>query len=203
MIASNNYFGLLDSYDIPLVASREINSHEHFNKAVSDLGVPLVLKNFPDDQSHKEEAGRIILNLQNHQQASDAYLQMQKLSGKIVAQKMIYNALEVMIGAKRDPVLGKIIVFGDGGKLVEIKKDVAFRITPLSKADAIEMIQETNVFHTINRYYQDHLLEHLAEVILKVAQLLTDHPNIIEMDLNPVFITKDNIQVADVRIIKK
>lgn len=202
LFTDQDYFGLINDYQLPIVPSRSISSPENLGKAISDLKTPIALKNYPSDQGHKAKENRVILNLNNYQEALDTYNQLKKLPGTIIAQSMRQTPLELMIGYKKDPVLGNIIVIGAGGKYVEIEQDVSFVIAGASEYEITQALKETKIYYVAKKIYLGNLEQKLTDIANKINLLITQFPKIKEIDLNPVFVTDHNIEIADIRIIK-
>ena len=176
------------------------------------MGFPVVMKIVSPDILHKTEAGGVVVGIPNAQEASKAYQTIIENAKKYKAdatilgvqvQQMIQGGQEVIIGAVTDPSFGKLVAFGLGGVLVEVLKDITFRLAPASKADALsmldgikaaEMLKGVRGSDPVNR-------EALANLIVSVSDLVNDFPEISELDLNPVFASKNTAIAADVRIV--
>jgi len=119
--------------------------------------------------------------------------------------KMAPSGLEVIVGMNRDPQFGPVILFGLGGIMVEIFQDVSLRLLPLAKEEALNMIREIKGYRLIFGYRGRPAVdeEALADCLLTIARISEDCPEIVEIDLNPVFAYPDGILVADVRMIVK
>ena len=106
----------------------------------------------------------------------------------ILAQEMIDDGVEFILGAKSDPQFGKVIMFGLGGTLVELYKDVTFRILPIDEIDATQMIEELHGRKILDGFRQYPIIDHqiIADVIIRFSDMIVKHPEIIEMDLNPL-----------------
>jgi acyl-CoA synthetase (NDP forming) len=152
------------------------------------------------------------LNIQNATQVGKAYsaivasVKKHYPKAKIVGlsvQKMAKQGIEVIIGMTKDAQFGPVIMFGLGGILVEVLKDVSFRIVPMTKRDAAEMITEIKGFPILKGYRgQDPAdVPCLEELIVKVSDFVDKNPEIKELDLNPVFAYKSGALAVDARII--
>jgi acyl-CoA synthetase (NDP forming) len=121
----------------------------------------------------------------------------------VQVQQMLAGGQEVIIGAVTDPVFGKLVAFGLGGVLVEVLKDITFRLSPATREDALSMLDGIAAAQILKgvRGADPVNRDALAKMIQNVSQLISDHPEIAEMDLNPVFATKDGAIAADVRIV--
>jgi acetyltransferase len=192
-------FGLADSQ----TAAGELGEQQ---------GFPVALKISSPDIVHKSDAGGVILNLDTKEAVESAYDEMlakvrnafpsASIDGVLVS-KMAQPGQEVIVGMNRDPQFGPIILFGLGGVLVEIFRDVALRHLPLTREDALNMIREINGYPILAGYRGQLKADDnaLADCILAVARLAQDHENIVEIDLNPVFSYPQGLLVADARII--
>ena len=110
--------------------------------------------------------------------------------------------MEIIIGVKYDPVFEHVIMFGSGGILVEILKDVSFRIIPINKNDAFEMINETKIGKIIQGYRgKKYDINSLVSVLLKISYFIEENKEVKELDLNPVFLYENGIYVIDARLI--
>ena len=153
-------------------------------------------------------SGAIKINIENKHQAKIAYKEIIKNVKKhvkkpeidgILTQPMAEKGEEIIIGMKRDPNFGPVILFGLGGSFVEILKDIALRIAPFNKAEAMDMIKQIES-HELIKEYDTKLI---AETLVKISHLAMDYPDIQEMDINPMIIYKHGGKVVDVRILYK
>jgi acetyl coenzyme A synthetase (ADP forming)-like protein len=201
-----------DAYGIPVPKEGVALSAADAAKLADSMGYPVVMKIVSPDILHKTEAGGVIVGVKDAAAARDAYEKIRASAKKYKAdakiegvqvQQMLSGGTEVIVGAITDGSFGKLVAFGLGGVLVEILKDVTFRLAPATKQDALSMldgIQATEMLKgvrggdPVNR-------DALADVIVKVSQLVSDFPEISELDLNPVFATKSGAIAADVRIV--
>jgi len=175
-------------------------------------GFPVALKISSPDILHKSDVGGVQLDLnsaEDVEKAYDALLSSVKRSNPeaqvdgVLVSKMASPGLEVIVGMNRDPQFGPVILFGLGGIMVEIFQDVSLRLLPLTKEDAINMIQEIKGYRLISGYRGRPAVDEqaLADCLLTVARISEAYPEIVEIDLNPVFAYPDGVLVADVRII--
>lgn len=201
---------ILKKYRIPLVGgiiTKEINDAVKF---ANKNGYPLALKIVSPDVIHKTDVGGIILNVQNEKQIREGFYNLSKKMKKIHArisgifvQKMITEGYEVIVGGKRDPTFGQTIAFGLGGIFVEVFDDISFRVVPVEKQDAEQMIKEIKGYKILKGYRgkpKAHI-ESLVDILMKVSKLLKENPEIKELDLNPVFALPKEAVVVDARII--
>jgi acyl-CoA synthetase (NDP forming) len=178
----------------------------------SDMGFPVVLKIVSPDVIHKSDAGGVKVGLKNISQVGRAYSEiMTSVKQKfprahiqgVAVQKMAPPGVEVIVGMSKDPQFGPVIMFGLGGVLVEVLKDVSFRIVPLTPRDAHEMVREIKGYPILCGYRgQDPAdIGKLEQVILKVSDFVEQNSEIAELDLNPIFAYKDGALAVDARII--
>lgn len=180
--------------------------------ACKNTGYPVVMKLMSDKIVHKSDSGAVKLDISDSESAKQAYTELMKIDcdndplKAISIQEMASKPIaEIIVGSLQDPQFGATIMFGIGGVLVEIMKDVSFRIAPISEFDADEMIHEIKGFKILDGYRGNDKadLESLKKLLIKIADLAYKHDEISEMDLNPIFIYKDGLKAVDARIILK
>jgi acyl-CoA synthetase (NDP forming) len=203
---------LLKSAGISVVDTRLATSKERAVAIAKELGLPVVLKIASADVVHKSDAGGVKLGLKTAAQVGKAYDDIMKsikaafpnakIEG-VSVQTMARPGVEVIIGMSKDAQFGPVLMFGLGGVLVEILKDVAFRIVPLVKRDAKEMIREIKGFPLLQGYRGSEPVdvENLENMVLKVSEFVDKTPAIKEIDLNPIFAYKDGAIAVDARVI--
>jgi len=189
--------GVLEACGIPLVAGQLVNSVQDAQISAEALGYPVVLKGSSKDVLHKSDAQAVVVNIKNPAELKDAYQRIidnmlrvnpEAVIDGILVEKMAAEGKEVIIGMKRDPSFGPLIMFGMGGVFVELFEDVAFRIAPLTSEDAAEMIKSTKAYQLLNgwRGGETYHINSIEEVILKISQLVIDIPQISEIEINPL-----------------
>src|SRR3954463_8028277 len=201
-----------DAYGIPVPKEGVAKSAADAGKIASSMGFPVVMKIVSPDILHKTEAGGVVVGVKTAEDAQKAYDTIlanakkyradAKIEG-IQVQQMLMGGTEVIIGSITDGSFGKLVAFGLGGVLVEVLKDVTFRLAPATNDDALSMldgIQAAEMLHGV-RGGDPANREALADIIVKVSQLVSDFPEMVELDLNPVFATKKDAIAADVRIV--
>jgi acetyltransferase len=178
-------------------------------------GYPVVLKIVSPDILHKSEAGGVKLGLRSADEVHAAYQSIIEsarrhcpaaaIAGVLVARMDTEDGVEVILGGVRDPVFGPVIMFGLGGIFVEVLRDVAFRICPIDVVDADEMIREIRGYEVLAgaRGGVSVDLAAIRDALLKLSQLLIDHPRIVEIDLNPVKAKAQGLAVLDARILAR
>ncbi|MCC6017744.1 MAG: acetate--CoA ligase family protein [Candidatus Verstraetearchaeota archaeon] len=181
-------------------------------KYAEEIGYPVVFKIVSPDIIHKSDVGGVIVNIKNEEEAKNAYKKIMENVAKnkpnakiigILVQEMAPAGLEVIVGAIKDPQFGHTIMFGLGGIFVEILKDVTFRIAPLTMEDAMEMIREIKGYPLLKGYRGQPPADENAiiDTIMKTSKLLTDLPQISQLDLNPIFVYEKGAKIVDARII--
>src|SRR5215471_841364 len=201
-----------DAYGIPVPKEGVAKSAGEAGKMASSMGFPVVMKIVSPDILHKTEAGGVIVGVKTVEDAEKAYETIlanakkyksdAKIEG-IQVQQMLAGGTEVIVGSITDGSFGKLVAFGLGGVLVEVLKDITFRLAPATKDDALSMLDGIQAHEILKGVRGGEPVNRtaLADVIVKVSQLVTDFPEIIELDLNPVFATPKDATAADVRIV--
>ncbi|MDA1077032.1 MAG: acetate--CoA ligase family protein [Proteobacteria bacterium] len=200
------------AYNIPCPPTSLARNVDEVSDLADQVGYPLVLKIESADILHKTDAGGVITGINSAAQAVEAYGQLLRNVGAhhsnavidgVVLQKMCSGGQEVIIGAVTDPVFGKLVAFGAGGILVELLGDVTFRLAPTDQAQAQAMISEIKAAKILDGVRGQPAADKaaLAEVICSVSQLVSDFPEISELDLNPVFASSDGATAVDLRIL--
>ncbi|MBI4285114.1 MAG: acetate--CoA ligase family protein [Chloroflexi bacterium] len=203
---------LLRNAGIPVVETKLARTKSEAVALAKSMGFPVVLKIASPDVIHKSDAGGVKLGLANASQVGRAYSEIlaavrQKLPDArilgVSVQKMARPGIEVIIGMSKDPQFGPVLMFGLGGILVEVLKDVAFRIVPVTARDAAEMIREIKGYALLQGYrgQEPANIPTLEALIVKVSDFIEQKPQIKELDLNPVFAYKDSVIAVDARII--
>ncbi len=205
---------LVESYGLPVARYIVLRSRDDI-PSVGRIGFPLVLKVSSPKIIHKTEIGGVKIGLKSLDEVYRAYDEMienvnKKMPGTpidgIVAQEMVKEGYEVIIGGLNDPQFGPVIAFGLGGIFVEVIKDVAFDIAPISKEDAIKLIERTKGSRLLKGYRgrQPADLEVLSELVSRASYFIWDYREYIrEVDLNPVFVLTKGAKIVDARIILK
>ena len=201
-----------DAYGIAVPQEGVAKTGAEAAKLAAGMGFPVVLKIVSPDILHKTEAGGVLVGLKSADEVQRGYDTIVANAKKhnaraaihgVQVQQMLLGGQEVIIGAVTDPSFGKLVAFGLGGVLVEVLKDVTFRLAPASHEDALamldgikaaEMLKGVRGSEAVNR-------EALALMIERVSELVADFPEITELDLNPVFATAKSAIAADVRIV--
>ncbi len=201
-------FAALEAYGIPTAKVMTATNEDGLKAAAKELKFPVVLKVDSKDIVHKTDEGGIALSIRNEKALLKAYEKMEKKFAQFkpayIVQEQLKEAVETIIGVNNTEGIGPIIMFGLGGIFVEVMKDVQFRLSPLSKQDAEDMIGSIKGKAILEgtRGKKGADVKSLADILQRISRLATDHPRILEMDLNPVFsfAPKKGSKVVDVRI---
>ena len=179
--------------------------------AAKRIGYPVVMKMVSNEVIHKSDIGGVAVGLQDQESVEQTFRSMEaifkktwaieKLTG-ISVQEMV-SGEEVIIGAVKDPQFGQMLMVGMGGVFVEVFRDVAYRLAPISDDEALEMLMELKGRKLLQGYRgsQGVNMPSLCKTIAGVSNVLYELPEVSEMDLNPVFANQDRVVVADARIL--
>jgi acetate---CoA ligase (ADP-forming) len=196
-------FELLAAYDIPTARTLPVLSAAAIPAQIS---YPAVLKVDSADVVHKSDTGGVVMNIANEAALKSAIAELAKKfpGAKFVVQEQCVPGTEVIIGMKREEGVGPVLMFGLGGIYVEALNDATFRLAPLSSQDAGRMIKGIRAFKllagTRGRTPAD--ISAIERLLISISQMSIDLPEILEMDLNPVFVYEKGAKVVDVRIKK-
>ena len=203
---------LLKKAGIPIVEAKLARSNKEAVSLSKEMGFPVVLKISSPDVIHKSDSGGVKLGLANATQVGKAYNEIISSIKKtypkaeiqgVSVQPMAPPGVEVIVGMSKDPQFGPVLMFGLGGILVEVLKDVSFRIVPVTERDAREMIREIKGYPILEGYrgQKPASIPALEKLIVKVSQFVEKNPQIKELDLNPIFAYPDKAVAVDARII--
>lgn len=202
---------ILEYYKIPVARSELAKSLEAAMVAANRIGYPVVLKIVSPEVVHKTDVGGLALGIKNDVELQNAYRRIisdvkekipnARINGMLV-QKMFEGGAEVIVGGKKDQQFGQTLMFGIGGIFVEVFEDVSFRVVPVSRKDAEEMVKEIKGYKILKGYrgkFYD--TEAIVEILIKTSRLLEDNENIKELDINPVLVMKEGAVALDARIV--
>jgi len=198
---------ILQAYGIPVADYQVVYKKEELKQAIGKVGIPAAMKIISLEISHKSDVGGVILHIDSLKKAEEAYDRMLGLDSKntagILLQRMIPNGKEVILGAKRDPSFGPVLLFGLGGIYVEVLKETSLRVAPINRSEASEMISELKGSAILMgvRGEKPSDLEALIEMLLRLSQLMIDFPEIEGMDINPVMALEKGAIAVDARIL--
>jgi len=199
-------------YAIPVTKFKLAKTAAEAAEFAEQLGYPVVLKIVSPDIIHKTDAGGVIINLKNKTEVQVAYEKIllnakkYKATAKIVGvlvQEMAPQSTEVIVGSIKDPQFGQTLMFGLGGVFVEILKDVTFKIAPITREDAEEMLTGIKAYPLLKGYRNTPPtdIDAIITILLNTSRLVMDNPQIKELDLNPVLAYEKGAKTVDARII--
>ena len=203
---------LLEEAGVPTARARLATSRDAAVQAAREIGFPVVLKVVSPQITHKTDVGGVKLDLKSPEEVAAAFDEIMAAARRaapdatvdgVSVQQMARPGIEVIVGVSTDPQFGPVIMFGLGGVLVEVLKDVSFRIIPIAPRDARQMIREIKGFPLLEGYRgQDPAdLAALESLLLRVSGFVEQQPEVSELDLNPVFAYKDGALAVDARIV--
>jgi len=204
--------GICEAYGITIPKEGLAHSAADAARLASDIGFPVVMKIVSPQILHKTEAGGVLVGVESTAQATQAYATIVANARKydpkaeilgVQVQQMLTGGQEVIIGAVTDPAFGKLVAFGLGGVLVEVLKDITFRLAPTSEQEALSMMDGIAAAEILRGVRGARPVDRaaVAGMIERVSALVADFPEISEMDLNPVFASERGAIAADVRIV--
>ncbi len=196
---------MLQAFGIPTVGETHVDSADQAAAAAEELGFPVALKGSGDRLLHKSDVGAVRLDLATSEDVRQAFIDMSARVGEVmegaIVQPML-RGVEVIAGVLSDPLFGPVVMFGSGGVAVELFGDRVFRILPMTDVDAHEMVRATRGAPLLAGYRGAPPCDiaALEEVLLRVAQLADEVPQLAEMDLNPIIATPKGCVAVDARI---
>ncbi len=207
---------ILAEYGIPVVRERVVHSLDEALAAAGALGYPVAVKVLSSDLPHKTDAHAVMLDVESPARLETAYETVLanvrvyapdvRIAGVLV-QEMAERGVEVILGVSRDPHIGPVVMFGMGGVLIEVFKDVAFRALPITRRDALEMIGETRTARLLDGHRGRPAADSdaLVETLLKVSQMADDlGEHLLELDINPLIVgpAGRGVRVVDALLVR-
>lgn len=198
---------LLRVYKIPVAREIVVRTPEELPKATREIGYPLVIKGSSPDLLHKTEQGLVKVDLRNDEEALAAFQEI--LSGMkdqqkaVLVQEMVKGSRELMVGMTRDAQFGPCVMFGLGGIFTEVLKDISFRVAPIEKRDAKEMMQEIKGHKILGnvRGMPSADLEELSEILIRVGEMGLENDAIKEIDVNPLILSGSRPVAVDALVV--
>jgi acyl-CoA synthetase (NDP forming) len=199
-------------YTIPVTTFKLAKTEREAAALAEQIGFPVVLKIVSPEIIHKSDAGGVMVNLKSAIEVQDAYRKIienaKKYNSKaridgVLVQEMAPQSTEVIVGAIKDPQFGQTLMFGLGGIFVELLKDVTFKVAPITRQDAEEMITEVKAYPLLKGYRNTPPadINAIVTILLNTSKLIMDYPEIKELDLNPVMSYEKGAKTVDARII--
>lgn len=199
---------ILAAYGIPVSREVLVSTLAEAKAAAAKIGYPVVLKACSADEAHKTEKGLIAVNLASQKALTDAFAMIAERAGKeydgaFLVQEMVSGAREIMIGMHRDASFGPSVAFGLGGIFTEILQDVVFRIAPLRKRDARDMMRSIRAHKILDAVRGMPKVDQdvLSTALMAVGQIALDHPEIAEIDINPLIIRGNKPIAVDALVV--
>jgi len=203
---------LCSIYGLPITRFIVSKTEDEAVEAARELGFPVVLKIVSPQVLHKSDAGGVLIDIKDEEGVRAGYNRIlenvkakvpgAKITG-ILVQEMAPSSTEVIVGSTKDPTFGQTIMFGLGGIFVEVLKDVSFRLVPITRKDAEEMIREIRSYKILEgaRGMLEADQEALVDILLKTSRMLMECPEIAEFDMNPVLVYEKGAKIVDARVI--
>jgi acetyl-CoA synthetase (ADP-forming) len=198
---------LLRAYEIPVTREIVVKTQDELKKATGEIGYPLVMKGCASDLAHKTEQGLVKVDLRNDEEALAAFQEittnMQEQPKAVLVQELIKGSRELMVGLTRDAQFGPCVMFGLGGIFTEILKDISFRVAPIEKRDAEEMMQEIKGRKILGnvRGMPAADLEKLKEILIRVGEIGLENDAIKEIDINPLILSGNRPVAVDALVV--
>ena len=201
----------LEAYKIPTVKTLVARTPEEASTLSSELGYPVVMKALSPQISHKSKIGGVILNVCSSSEAKKLYEEIGKkvrnysrtaeFQGAIIQPMIRGRGYELIIGSKKDPQFGSTIIFGMGGTATELFKDVSIGFPPLNQVLARRLIEDTAIYKHATCSGRPLNFKLIEKILVKFSQLVTDFPDIKEVDINPLIADENNVVAVDARIV--
>ncbi len=205
---------VLEAYGFTVPQSRLAKTSDEAVEIAEEMGYPLVMKVASPDILHKTDVGGVKLNLRSPDDVRDAFDLIVYRAGRYMpdariwgcqVQQMVTGGREVLVGMSRDPQFGPLVAFGLGGIYVEALKDVAFRVAPFSRQEAEEMIREIRSYRLLEGVRGEAPADHeaMVDALLRISRLVTDFPEIVELDINPLMVFEEGhgAMAIDMRLV--
>ena len=199
----------LQEEGFPVLKSLLAQNEDDAARKALEIGLPVTLKPSSPDVIHKTETGGIRVSLRDEAEVRQAFREIaatfttnypeKRLDGVMVQKQG--SGLEVIVGMLRDQQFGPVLMFGLGGVFVEAMKDVTFRLIPIEKADAKDMMEELKGYDVLRNPRSGSIdLPAVENLLMDISTFIAHHPEVQEMDLNPVFVSSHGVQICDARI---
>lgn len=197
---------------IPVTKFELAESEAEALEFAAKIGYPVVLKIVSPDVIHKSDVGGVIVDLKDRNETQNGYKQIlrnvkrhnpkAKVVGVLV-QEMAPASTEIIVGAIKDPQFGPALMFGLGGIFVEVLKDVTFRVAPITEDEASKMIKEVKAYPLLKGYRNTPPAdtEVIIRILMNTSKLVMEHPEIKELDLNPIMVYEKGAKTVDARIL--
>ncbi|MEM4244427.1 MAG: acetate--CoA ligase family protein [Candidatus Bathyarchaeia archaeon] len=212
VLLENEAKAICMEYAIPVTMFKLAESEEEAVEFAAQIGFPVVLKIVSPDIIHKSDAGGVMVNLKTAADVQKAYSKILENAKKynstakivgVLVQEMAPPSTEVIVGAVKDSQFGQTLMFGLGGIFVELLKDVTFKVAPITREDAQEMVAKVKAYPLLKGYRNTPPadIDAIVNILLSTSKLVMDYPEIKELDLNPIMIYDKGAKTVDARII--
>ncbi len=214
ILSENISKAFLDAYEIPVTKPQAARSPEEAAEVAHRMGYPVVMKIHSPQITHKTDVGGVALNLTSDEMVRDAYNKMVRRTNEkrpdatilgVTIQKMVNysNGFELIMGMKKDPVFGAVIMVGMGGVAAEVFLDRALGMPPLNEALARRMVESLKSWPLLRGYRGKPAvnIDRLIEILIRFSYLVADYPEIKELDVNPLLVTPEDVIALDARVI--
>jgi len=203
---------ILKAWEIPVPPNFIAKDKDMAIGAANNIGYPVVLKVVSRDILHKTEAGGVMAGLKNAQEVEDSFNEMifelsdhyatAKIEGFLI-ERMVDKGVEVIVGGIRDAQFGPAVMFGIGGVIVELLKDVSFRLAPVTKEECLAMMEEIKAYPLLAGYRgaEPADLDAIADVIIKIGNIMAEAVDIKEMEINPLIVYPEGAMAVDARVV--
>ncbi|MCE5267528.1 MAG: bifunctional acetate--CoA ligase family protein/GNAT family N-acetyltransferase [Planctomycetaceae bacterium] len=214
ILSENVSKAFLEAYEIPVTKPLVARSADEAVEVARRLGHPVVLKIHSPQITHKTDVGGVMLNLGADEKVRAAFEQITRLAREkrpdadivgVTVQKMLTypNSFELIIGTKKDPIFGSVIMIGMGGVAAEVFRDRALGLPPLNEALARRMLESLKSWPLLKGYRgrPGANIDRLIEIIMRFSYLVADYPEIKELDINPLLVTPEDVVALDARVV--
>ncbi len=207
VLTANEVYQILEAYKIPIAKWSIADTVEMAVLEAEKIGFPLVIKADSEQIIHKSDVGGVHVNVKNSAEVRTICQEMKNTFSvpdlKFFLQEFLTDSKELIVGVKKEEGLGHLLMFGMGGIMVEVFKDVIFKIAPISNIDALEMIENIKSSMLLNDFRGKKGIDKVAlvEILQRISLLVTHFPEIKELDMNPIFANQHRICAVDARII--
>ncbi|MCB9813096.1 MAG: acetate--CoA ligase family protein [Pseudomonadales bacterium] len=202
---------LLNFFGINTPQTKKCESLQTAKDFVSENNFPVVLKISSSELLHKSDSGGVIVDIESDERLNQAYESLNKIiktfentsSYSIQIQKQVNKGIELIIGSKKDPTFGNVLMFGAGGLLANLIEDRNLGLVPLDRYEIEKMVQGSKVYQLIKGYRGDegYKIDKIIDLIFKVQNIVDAHDQIVELDINPVILNREGIWSVDGKIV--
>ncbi len=211
MLLQNEIEQIFTLYGFEMPKSAIINLEDELQKVCNEIAYPLVIKIASKHISHKSDSGGVIINIKDIEGARKAYSTIMRIyddnnvpaeDRQVLIQKFYKGGVEIALGASYDEQFGYMVMVGSGGVLIEVLKDVIFTPIPIGKIEALEMLKSLKGYQLLTGFRGNKAVDVdiIADYIVRIATLVSNHPQIAELDINPLYSMSEGSVVIDVRM---